>query len=588
MVPATPQSRRSKTVPPRQPPFRFSLVAAGALAVLGGAFSLWMLHNQRHQALQASTITQTLRQDHALGVPTSAIRPLSQELAHIQHARILFIPSLYLGGLTRAPEELSHLRAVSAHLLSQNTRYERRIALQWASRLIHTEGRFATVNETQAAQSIAHAPLSRVIRTSEAWRAQYRDWQHALHELSTIAGGLSHGRPNQVSRELDALDARLSSVGPYWNGVAQARSASTEAKAYLNLPPPQEVAQYHQISRTLRQALAGLEPPTTTELSHILSQIGGGLVNHQPRDVTEALSSLEDKLQQANAAWTGYGAAQAAVDTASQYLKGPLVSEIREHPAVLDQLQAALRGLTPPAPPLQSGNPFGAAFQQYLAGRLSEVSVAVYNANTGITSTYNPGIRYDTASIVKATIMATLLWQAERAGRPLTADAQALMVPMIEQSSNSAATLLWNAAGGASGIGQFLDQAGMANTIPGEGGYWGLTLTTPLDQVKLLKLLSYPNPLLDAASQAYAANLMDNVVSFEDWGVSTGPVPGSTVALKNGWLPIGSNGWEINSIGHVSGDGRNYVVAILSRNNPTESYGIQTVDAVSQFIWNAE
>jgi hypothetical protein len=62
-----------------------------------------------------------------------------------------------------------------------------------------------------------------------------------------------------------------------------------------------------------------------------------------------------------------------------------------------------------------------------------------------------------------------------------------------------------------------------------------------------------------------------------------------TVALKNGWLPLNddSTDWQINSEGWVSGDGRDYLISVLSTGNPTEQYGIDTISEVSSLIWAA-
>lgn len=79
---------------------------------------------------------------------------------------------------------------------------------------------------------------------------------------------------------------------------------------------------------------------------------------------------------------------------------------------------------------------------------------------------------------------------------------------------------------------------------------------------------------------------MEHVVGWQRWGISTGPTDKTIVALKNGWLPLSSANWEINSIGYVHGAGRNYVIAVLSDGNPTEAYGIDTVEAISQMIWD--
>jgi hypothetical protein len=35
----------------------------------------------------------------------------------------------------------------------------------------------------------------------------------------------------------------------------------------------------------------------------------------------------------------------------------------------------------------------------------------------------------------------------------------------------------------------------------------------------------------------------------------------------------------------VDGDGRNYLIAVLTDGNPTEAYGIDTVNAISAIVW---
>ena len=48
-----------------------------------------------------------------------------------------------------------------------------------------------------------------------------------------------------------------------------------------------------------------------------------------------------------------------------------------------------------------------------------------------------------------------------------------------------------------------------------------------------------------------------------------------------------SNNWQINSVGWISGSGRDYLIAVLSTGNPTEQYGIDTIDQLSATVWNA-
>ena len=57
--------------------------------------------------------------------------------------------------------------------------------------------------------------------------------------------------------------------------------------------------------------------------------------------------------------------------------------------------------------------------------------------------------------------------------------------------------------------------------------------------------------------------------------------------LKNGWLQRSTHGlWRVHSIGHVSGDGRDYTIAILSTGNASDTYGIATVGGVSKVVFD--
>jgi hypothetical protein len=60
----------------------------------------------------------------------------------------------------------------------------------------------------------------------------------------------------------------------------------------------------------------------------------------------------------------------------------------------------------------------------------------------------------------------------------------------------------------------------------------------------------------------------------------------ATVALKNGWLPIDNGGGEVNGGGYVKGDGRDYVIAIMTYGT-SEATGIATIQGLSGLIWRA-
>ena len=220
----------------------------------------------------------------------------------------------------------------------------------------------------------------------------------------------------------------------------------------------------------------------------------------------------------------------------------------------------------------------------YVAGRADNVTVAVEDLTTGQIYQFRPGVVENTASTLKVDILATLLVQAQAAGRPLTPEEQSLAVPMIEESLDSAADTLWTRLGPGA-VGAFEREAGMTSTVPATDGVWGTTTTTALDRLAMIRTLVEPNPPLTDASRAYILDLMEHVTPSQNWGATGGVPPGVTVALKNGFAVI--DGWQINTTGWVSGAGRDYLIAVLTNGNVSEQYGIDTVNGVSALVWKA-
>jgi Beta-lactamase enzyme family len=247
--------------------------------------------------------------------------------------------------------------------------------------------------------------------------------------------------------------------------------------------------------------------------------------------------------------------------------------------------------------PAAHADPFSSAAAAYLAGRSGTVLAAVYDLRTGQTWRLGAGPAQPEASVVKLGILETML--ARPRGAALSPADQALARSMMEDSDNDAATSLWNEDGGAAGLTYFDDRAGLTQTIPSPcvacAGFawpgWGLSTTVPQDQLTLLRQLIAPGPqpLLSGAARSYALSLMEHVTASQRWGISGGVPGGVTVALKDGWLPLdaAATNWQVNSVGWVSGDGRDYLIAVLSTGNPTEQYGIDTISALSSQVWTA-
>ena len=239
-------------------------------------------------------------------------------------------------------------------------------------------------------------------------------------------------------------------------------------------------------------------------------------------------------------------------------------------------------------------DPLAGAAASFVSQRTGTVLAAVYDVRTGQTWRLGEGRAQPAASVVKLDVLEALLAQ-RRSG--LSAASRSLARLMIEDSDNDAATSLWYAAGGAAGLQAYNEAAGLTGTTPSPcvecTGFawpgWGLTTTVPDDQIALLKELIEPGPLLTPAERGYALSLLENVTPSQRWGVSGGVPAQVTVALKNGWLPLDSadTDWQINSVGWISGEGSDYLMAVLGTGNPTEQYGIDTINQLAAIVWNA-
>jgi beta-lactamase class A len=239
-------------------------------------------------------------------------------------------------------------------------------------------------------------------------------------------------------------------------------------------------------------------------------------------------------------------------------------------------------------------DPLAGTAASYVSQRTGTVLAAVYDVRTGQTWRLGDGRPQPAASVVKLDILEALLAQRSSG---LSAVNRSLAQLMIEDSDNDAATSLWYAVGGAAGLQAYNEAAGLTGTTPSTcvecAGFvwpgWGLTTTVPDDQITLLKELIGPGPLLTTAERAYALSLLENITPSQRWGVCGGVPAPVTVALKNGWLPLDAadTDWQINSVGWISGEGSDYLMAVLSTGNPTEQYGIDTIDQLAAIVWHA-
>ena len=175
---------------------------------------------------------------------------------------------------------------------------------------------------------------------------------------------------------------------------------------------------------------------------------------------------------------------------------------------------------------------------------------------------------------MKVDILATLLSEAQAQNvATLTQDQQDLAQQMIEDSNDDDAQDLWDFEGGSSGQrvrrqgGHDQHRAqrrGLLGPVHHDGGGPGHAVAqggVPQQPARrhLAQLRAQPH---------------DQRQPSQAWGISSGPTAGVMVAIKNGWLPNDNGIWQVNSIGWVSGAGRDYVIAVLTDGDPTEEDGI--------------
>ncbi|GAA4775803.1 serine hydrolase [Actinomycetospora chlora] len=218
------------------------------------------------------------------------------------------------------------------------------------------------------------------------------------------------------------------------------------------------------------------------------------------------------------------------------------------------------------------------------------VSVAALDTATGRSFGYAADNPVSTASVVKLDILETLLLQSQEGETVLGPAARDLAGRMIQQSDNAAATSLWGDLGGIPALTAANRRLGVRHTTLDD--HWGSTTTPASDQVRLLAALTGTPPLaspLDADSRAFARDLMTRVAADQRWGVSAAADPGTTTALKNGWVPVDTAGgrWIVGSVGAVTAGGHPVLLAVLSEHQPSQEAGIRLVESMARLAAGA-
>ncbi len=222
----------------------------------------------------------------------------------------------------------------------------------------------------------------------------------------------------------------------------------------------------------------------------------------------------------------------------------------------------------------------------YLTSRKGQIGIAVVIPVEGVAYVYNGDTGFPMASVAKVPIMLTVLSQVDETGRSLNEYEQELLTQMITVSDNLDAYALWDAVGGAAEVSEYLSSIGIDGIVPNVR-YWGESQALALDVAEMLAMLANGS-ILSEAGTALAMDLLEGVNEAQDWGVPSGAAMDSdvtVVGVKNGWYPA-PDGWRVNSVGYVRSEDNKikYAIAVLSNEQPSLEYGIETIEWLSQLL----
>lgn len=225
--------------------------------------------------------------------------------------------------------------------------------------------------------------------------------------------------------------------------------------------------------------------------------------------------------------------------------------------------------------------PFDPYLVRYLQSLPETITAAVEDLNTGVYYYYDPGPSLILGSTVKLQILGTLLSQAQAAHRWLTQSEIQLATAMIEVSDNQAGQALFDEVGGAPAVEAWSRSVGMTDSPVYAD--WAVSTSTAADELTLLKVYSAPNWYLGQTYRQFGLYLLGHVERSQVFGVDTGPPYSGVLAAKTGRMP----GFGVsNSVGWIEAQGRDYVIAVLTQNGPSDQSDQAAEDAVSQQAWN--
>ena len=215
-----------------------------------------------------------------------------------------------------------------------------------------------------------------------------------------------------------------------------------------------------------------------------------------------------------------------------------------------------------------------------------KLGVAVKDLRSGATYDFRGDYASQLASAAKPMIVAMALRKAGADALPQPQADQAARA--IEHSDNDSADALFEWAGRRPAFDALAKDLGLAQTHSDPAkDFWSWCWTTPKDQLSFVEQLLTGSKALTAGQRAYLLHLMGKVEADQAWGVGKPRSTEVAVQLKNGWVQFQStdNLWAVNSIGHVQGAGRDYLLTIMTRTADFDT-GRELTSEIGTWVFN--
>jgi hypothetical protein len=185
---------------------------------------------------------------------------------------------------------------------------------------------------------------------------------------------------------------------------------------------------------------------------------------------------------------------------------------------------------------------------------------------------YRPDHDEWSASVVKAMLMVAYLNEPGIKGRNLNAHDRQVLTPMITESDNDAAQIVFDTVGQGA-LKALAGRVGMTHfdTSP----IWGETEVTAADQTRFFLHI---DSFIPARHRAYAMSLLAGIVPSQRWGIGEVAPKGWKLYFKGGW------GYGTGLLDHqvallVRGCAR-VSIAVLTMHDGSHAYGKDTLKGI--------